>query len=169
MPTEERGTVIEVRDRTALVLLKRSSACSGCAAAGQCRAGGGTDEQLLEARNDAGAAAGDAVRVAVSARAMLAVSSRKYLFPLAGLLVGAGLAQLLAGAVVPAQAADSAAGLGGLAGAILGVLLGRRLERSATAGAASLPRITRIVAKTDAPSNRVRQVAENGPTDGGSG
>lgn len=151
MQTEERGTVIEVRGQTALVSLKRSSACSGCAAAGKCHAGGGENEQLLEARNDAGAAAGDAVSVAVSARAVLTASARKYLLPVAGLLVGAGVAQLLAGSIISAQAGDAAAGFGGLAGAVLGVLLGRRLEKSATAGAAPLPRITRIVAKIDAP------------------
>lgn len=151
MQTEERGTVVEARGKTALVLLKRSSACSGCASAGKCHAGGGENEQLLEARNDAGAAVGDAVLVAVSARAALTASASKYLFPFVGLLVGAGAAQLLAGAIISAQAGEGAAGFGGIAGAILGVLLGRRLERSATAGAASLPRVTRVVAKTGAP------------------
>jgi len=147
---EESGTVIEVRGQTALVRLRRSAACSGCASAGQCHAGRGESEQLLEARNEPGAAAGDAVRVAVSARAVINASARIYTLPVAGLLVGAGVAQFLAGSFISTSAGANAAGFGGIAGAILGVLLGRRLGSRAAAGAAPLPRITRIVAEVDA-------------------
>ena len=118
---EESGTVIAVREHTALVRLKRSSACSGCASAGQCHAGHGESEQLLEARNEPGAAIGDLVRVAVSARAVINASARIYLLPVAGLLVGAGVAQVLAGTFISAQAGANAAGFGGIAGAIPGV------------------------------------------------
>jgi sigma-E factor negative regulatory protein RseC len=151
---EESGTVVEVRGDTALVRLKRSSACSGCASAGRCHAGRGASEQLLEARNEAGAAAGDAVRVAVAASAVVKASARIYLLPVAGLLVGAGAAQVLAGVFVSAPAAANAAGFGGIAGAILGFLLGRRLERRTAVGAAPLPRVTRVVAAVDSSSNR---------------
>ena len=152
---EESGTVIEVREHTALVRLKRSSACSGCASAGQCHAGRGGSEQFLEARNEAGAAVGDAVRVAVSARAVINASARIYLLPVAGLLVGAGLAQMLAGTFISAPAGASVAGFGGIAGAILGVFLARRWGRRTALGGAPLPRITRIVTDIDPPSNRV--------------
>lgn len=141
--------VVELRGATALVRLKRSSSCSGCASAGTCHAGRGADEQLLEARNDAGAARGDTVRVAVSSRTVLSASARIYLLPVAGLLAGAGAAQLLAGAFISPQAAANAAGFGGIAGAILGVLLARRLSRRAVAGGGPLPRITRVVAGVD--------------------
>ena len=153
MQIEESGTVVEVRERTALVRLKRSSACSGCASAGQCHAGRGESEQLLEARNEAGAAAGDAVRVAVPARAVIDASARIYLLPIAGLLVGAGAAQVLAGAFISAEAGANAAGFGGIAGAVLGVVLGRRLGRRTANGAAPIPRITRVVAPVDSPSD----------------
>jgi len=149
---EESGTVTEVREHTALVRLRRSTACSGCASAGQCHAGRGESEQLLEARNEIGAAVGEAVLVAVSARAVINASARIYLLPVAGLLVGAGVAQLLAGAFISAAAGANAAGLGGIAGAILGVLLGRRMGRQASTGGAPLPRITRIIAGVDVPS-----------------
>jgi len=152
---EESGTVFEVRGPTALVRLKRSSACSGCASAGQCHAGRGESEQLLEARNDIGAAVGDAVRVAVSARAVINASARIYLLPVAGLLLGAGVAQVLAGLFISAPAGANAAGFGGIAGAILGVLFGRSMGRRASSGGAPLPRITRIGADIDARSNRV--------------
>jgi len=152
---EESGTVVVVRATTALVRMKRSSACSGCASAGKCHAGRDESEQLLEARNEVGAAVGEAVLVAVSARAVLNASARIYLLPVAGLLVGAGVAQLLAGTFISAPAGASAAGFGGIAGAILGVLLGRRTGRKAAAGGAPLPRITRIVKDVDALSTRV--------------
>lgn len=154
MRIEESGTVVEARGRTALVRMRRTSSCSGCASAGLCHAGSGENERLLEARNDAGAAAGDAVRVSVAARAVISASARIYLVPVAGLLAGAGVAQVLAGAFVAADAAAKAAGFGGIAGAILGVLLGRHLGRRAEAVGAPLPRITRIVAGVDSSPDR---------------
>lgn len=144
MQIEESGTVIEARGPTALVRLKRSSACSGCASAGTCHAGSGESEQLLEARNEVGAVAGEAVLVAVSARAVINASARIYLLPVAGLLFGAGVAQLCAGTFISVPAGANAAGFGGIAGAVLGVLLGRRMGRKAAAGGAPLPRIIRI-------------------------
>jgi len=150
VPVEESGTVVEVRERTALVRLRRSPACAGCAAAGRCHAGRDESEQLLEARNEVGAATGDAVRVAVSARAVVGASARIYLLPVGGLLVGAAAAQVFASAFISARAGDTAAGLGGIAGAVAAALLGRRLGKRAGAGDEPLPRITRIVAGVDA-------------------
>ncbi len=145
MQIEESGAVIEVRDHTALVRLKRTSACSGCASAGLCHAGSGENEQILEVSNDAGAATGDAVRVAISARAVLSASAKIYLLPVAGLLAGAGLAQLFAEAFLSAPVGANAAGVGGIVGAVLGVLLGRRLTRRTAVVATPLPKIVRIV------------------------
>ena len=154
MAFAESGIVIEVRGHTALVRLKCSSACSGCASAGTCHAGRGESAQILKARNDAGAAAGDEVTVAIPTRAAINASARRYLPPVAGLLVGAGVAQVLAGALIPAPAGANAAGFGGIAGAILGLVLGRRLERRAATRAVPLARVTRIVAGVDSLSNR---------------
>lgn len=152
MQIEESGTVIEVRGPTALVRLKRSSACSGCASAGQCHAGRGESEQLLETRNEIGAVVGNAVRVAVSARAVIHASAIIYLLPVVGLLVGAGGVQVLAAEFMSAAAGANAAGFGGIAGAIIGVLLGRHLGRRVTVSAVPLPQITGIVATIDAHS-----------------
>lgn len=143
--------MVEVRAGTALVRLNRSASCAGCASAGQCRTGSGESERLLEARNDVGASAGDAVRVAVSGRSALGAPARGCLLPLVGALLGAGLAELFVAAVVPSQAGGNAAGLGGAAGAILGWLLGRRPARPPAPGAAAFPRITRVDAGVDAP------------------
>jgi sigma-E factor negative regulatory protein RseC len=145
VPIEESGTVVEARDRTALVRLKRTSACSGCAAAGHCHAGQGEREQLLEARNDIGAARGDAVRVAVPARAVIGASARIYLLPVGGLLAGAAAAQSFARAFISAQAGDVAAGVGGIVGVVVAVLVGRRFGNRLRTSNTPLPRITGIV------------------------
>jgi positive regulator of sigma E activity len=86
---------------------------------------------------------------------VISASARIYILPVAGLLIGAGVAQLLAATFISAPAGANAAGFGGIAGAILGVLLGRRIGRRAAVGGAPLPRITRIVSGVDALSNRV--------------
>jgi len=144
MQLEESGIVVEVRQKTALVRLQRSSACGGCASAGQCHAGGGENEQLLEASNEAGAAVGDAVRVAVSVRSVISASARNWLLPLVGLLSGAAMTQLVAGAFFSPLAGNNAAGIGGIVGAVCAMLAARRLGRRTGNGAATLPAITRV-------------------------
>lgn len=146
--------MVEVSAGTALVRLNRSASCAGCASAGQCRAGGGESERLLEARNAVGAAAGDTVRVAVSAGSALGASARGCLLPVAGLLLGAGLAEWFVESLVPVQTVGNAAGLGGIAGALLGWLLSRRPARRLASAAAAFPRITRVDADVDSPSGR---------------
>jgi hypothetical protein len=77
---------------------------------------------------------------------VLAASARIYLLPVAGLLAGAGLAQLAATALLSPAAGGNAAGMGGIAGALLAVLLGRNLANRAGAQGPPLPRIVAIVA-----------------------
>jgi len=67
------------------------------------------------------------------------------------LLAGAAFAQLLATALFPPQAGGRAAGIGGIAGAALGVLLSRRLANRRASPAGPLARITRIVVETASP------------------
>lgn len=88
------------------------------------------------------------MRVSVSAKAVLGASARIYLLPVAGLLAGAGLAQLGATALISPGAGGNAAGIGGIAGAVLAVLLGRRLAGRAGAGATALPRIVAVLPET---------------------
>jgi membrane associated rhomboid family serine protease len=94
------------------------------------------------------------VRVAVPAGERLEASARTYLLPVAGSLLGAAAADVLAGALHPALAGGNAAGLGGIAGALLGLYFGRKPRRRAAAGASPPPRITRILAAVDSPANR---------------
>jgi positive regulator of sigma E activity len=72
-------------------------------------------------------------------------SALVYLLPIAGLLAGAGLAQLVATALFSPEAGGNAAGFGGIAGAALAVLLARRLAKRSRSPHGSLARITRIV------------------------
>jgi len=91
------------------------------------------------------------VRVAVSAKAVLGASARIYLLPVAGLLAGAGLAQLAATALISASAGGNAAGIGGIAGAVLAVWLGRRLGGAASV-ASALPRVVAVLAGAPEPA-----------------
>lgn len=85
------------------------------------------------------------MRVAVSAKAVLGASARIYLLPVAGLLAGAGLAQLIVTALISPEAGGNAAGIGGIAGTVLAVLLGRRLARRQRAGAPAQPRVVDVL------------------------
>jgi positive regulator of sigma E activity len=86
------------------------------------------------------------VRVAVSATSALGASARTYLMPVAGLLAGAGVAEIAATVLIPAAAGGgNAAGIGGIAGAVLAVLFARRLANRPGGHAAGLPSIVAIV------------------------
>jgi hypothetical protein len=86
----------------------------------------------------------------VSAKTVLGASARIYLLPVAGLLAGAGIAQLAAAALFSPAAGGNAAGIGGIAGAVLAVLVGRRLASRRGAGAQALPRVAGILAAAPA-------------------
>ena len=100
---------------------------------------------MLEALNEVGAASGDTVRVAVSAAAVVRASALIYLLPIAGLLAGAGLAQVTAAWLFSAEVAGNAAGIGGIVGAVLAALLARRFGNRPGAGKAARPRITAVL------------------------
>lgn len=85
------------------------------------------------------------MRVAISAKAVLGAGARIYLLPVAGLLAGAAVAQLAAAALFSPGAGANAAGIGGIAGAALAVLVGRHLAKRPVAGTAAQPRITVII------------------------
>ena len=85
------------------------------------------------------------MQVAVSAKTVLGSSARIYLLPVAGLLAGAGFAQLAATALISPTAGGNAAGIGGIAGTVLAVLLGRRIARRQGPGARALPRVVAVL------------------------
>jgi positive regulator of sigma E activity len=85
------------------------------------------------------------VRVSVSARSVLGASARIYLLPVVGLLAGAGLSQLAATALISPAAGGNAAGIGGIAGAVAAVLIGRRLANRPGAAGPELPRVVDVL------------------------
>ena len=94
--------------------------------------------------------------MAVAARAVLGASARIYLLPVGGLLAGAAVAQFVATALLSPDAGGNAAGIGGIAGAVLAVLLGRRLANRPGAGAAAAPRIVGVVGETTPGGTTIR-------------
>ena len=144
MDLEEEGTVVEVTGGTALVRAAEKSQCSGCGAAGSCHAAaGGAGERIVEADNGPGAAPGDRVVIAVPPGSLLKASFQVYMVPVAGVLVGAALAQIAVQAAAGAEAAAAAAGLGGLAGAAAAVILMKALRRKGVGSLELRPRIVR--------------------------
>ncbi len=144
MDLEENGVVVEERGLLALVRTIKSSHCTDCGSAKICHSDGAGQEKVVEAENSAGAKAGQKVILALPAGALLQASMLVYLVPVLGLLGGAGLAQMAAGKILSPEAAGMAAGFGGLAGAALALLAGRRI-RSRKAFVRNLrPRIVRI-------------------------
>ncbi len=145
MARRERGVVVEERGSSAIVRLPATPACEGCASAGPCRGAGGGGDRLAEAINAVGARSGDAVELVVDAGPRLGAAARRWLPPLLGLLLGAAAAQLAAAAVLGPEAGTRAAGLGGIAGAVAGALLGRRIPKGSAA--ARPPRIARVLGR----------------------
>ena len=116
---KEIGRVVAAESGALWVEVERKSACGSCAARGGCghgllqqlRIGKSRHVRVLDARAvSGGIEVGQEVEIGLPAGAVLAASVMLYLVPLAGLLLGSGLAA----ARFPG---DAAAALGGAAGA----------------------------------------------------
>ncbi len=120
----EIATVIETDDEWATFRVQRSLACLGCDACGYSYA---NHMMVGRARNVAGAAVGDCVRIDVPTRHVLAVGSMVYLLPLALMVGGYAAVSLL-------TQRSALAAFGGVVGFVSGMLavkaLGGRLSRS---------------------------------------
>jgi len=139
----ETGTVVEATDGTATVLVERSSACVGCAAAGVCHTLGGGSDARVTVRNDLDAKTGDVVELGIEESSLVSASIIVYLVPVAALFAVAALA----GALAPRwgwdpEGAAAAGAVVGLVGSLLGIRLFHPvLDRSDTLK----PSITRIM------------------------
>jgi sigma-E factor negative regulatory protein RseC len=142
MDVEEKGIVVEVRGARAVVRAVQGSQCAGCGSAKYCHGSGG--EKTVEADNEIGAKAGDSVVMAVPSGALLQASFRVYILPVVGLLAGAGAMQLAVGRIAGPETAGMAAGIGGLFGAILSVVVLRLAGKGGDRGEGLRPRITRL-------------------------
>ncbi|PLX85197.1 MAG: hypothetical protein C0617_05800 [Desulfuromonas sp.] len=93
---EEIGTVVELKGKQrAVVLCKRGSFCEHCASSGLCRMGDDEKSMLVQAQNQIGARVGDRVKIATTTKNFLQSSFFLYIVPLIGLIVGAGLGQVI--------------------------------------------------------------------------
>ncbi len=145
MGLEEEGTVVELRGGYALVRAVPSPQCAGCASSGVCHGGASRNEKVVEAHNEIGAVPGDRVTIAIPSGTLLKAAFRVYMLPVAGILAGAGAAQVAVQALGGAEGAGGAAGLGGLAGAALVIAAQRVLGRRKAKDTTLRPRIIRVL------------------------
>ncbi len=128
----QKGTVLEVNGKTALVSVRRSSMCDGCeknsGCSGSCGAGellGAGKTMTAVASNEIGAAVGDTVELETESRTVLGYAALVFLFPI--LLCGGAY-----GVSTALGAGEKAAmiwAVGGFAGAFLLILVFDRLKK----------------------------------------
>jgi len=154
---EETGTVVEVKDRTAVVSTESKGICHSCSARGICHMSSRKGHMEVETWNHLDAAVGDQVVLRVSGRSTLTAALLLYLVPLAGFLLGVFLGQKLTGNQVWAVVI----GLVFLAGIYGGIrLLDRRLGRAA----GMRPEIVKILVRTSSPSGSEDPAGTGGTT-----
>jgi sigma-E factor negative regulatory protein RseC len=108
---EEIGIVKELREHKAIVMVKRQSACDKCAVDGVCKGAGDANE--IEALNEAGAGAGDTVRVAFRSYTYLKGTLLIYGIPAVFLVLGAVIGKEVVSMWYPQFDADLASALCG--------------------------------------------------------
>src|SRR3972149_8173105 len=84
---EEYRTVVEAKEKTALVKAKRTTSCDSCVSKSLCTGVAETD-MLIEAQNPLNARAGDHVVFVVGAGSVIKAGMLFYLFPLLGFIAG---------------------------------------------------------------------------------
>ncbi|MGE0087246.1 MAG: SoxR reducing system RseC family protein [Desulfococcaceae bacterium] len=89
----ENGIVIRTDTKTAWIKTIRSSACEGCASKDSCEGG---KEAQVEALNEIGAKAGDAVVVGFETGSFIKISMLLYLFPVFSMFAGAVIGSYIA-------------------------------------------------------------------------
>jgi sigma-E factor negative regulatory protein RseC len=144
---EETGTVVDTDGPYAWVETERRSACGACQSAGECGTGAlatlfGRRTVRLQTLNRIGARPGERVVVAVEEGVLTRGAIAAYALPLAGLLIGGGVGELLTTRLGLAQADLAAAALGG-AGLMAGLFLGRQMAAHLTHQEGSRPVLTR--------------------------
>jgi len=91
----EIGKVIEARDKSAVVVVSRGSACEVCPSREACMVVNGA-EAKIGVENRIGAAAVDTVEIGVGGVRMAAASAVVYVLPAAALFAGAGMGAWIA-------------------------------------------------------------------------
>ena len=92
---EEQGIVIDVKGGKAFIKTEKGTSCESCVARETCHGTIGTNEVIIEAENRINAKFGDKVVVMVGTATLLKASFILYLGPIAGLILGVVLGQML--------------------------------------------------------------------------
>ena len=132
MHAEEEGMVTAIEGEYALVKIVRTSSCAHCPSAGSCHIESDRD-LLVKAKNNAGAAIGQRVRLFVSPGSILAASFLLYVVPLFGLVLGSIAGKVLLAHVWPNLSSELLAagtGLAAMAGTFAGIRFYDRHRRS---------------------------------------
>jgi len=90
----ETGCVVSVNDDAAVVAMPKSPECEKC---GSCMIAGEGKQVLLLAKNSAGAGAGDAVEIEISAGRVIAAAFIIYMIPVLMTIVGFLVGNAIAG------------------------------------------------------------------------
>ena len=144
MSIRETGLVLEEKGPYVVVRADESGNCAGCGAKGHCHAGG-SGAKSVEAVNDAGAQIGDRVVISIPSADFLKAAFQVYMVPVFGILAGAAAGQFAGGGIFGAEAAGSAAGVGGILGAVFSIFLVRLWRRRNPEAGALRPRVERIL------------------------
>lgn len=155
----EHGTIVELKGaEVAVVLCQKQGACQHCPSSGACQMGDDGKSMLVEAFNQIGAGVGDKVKVVTSTRNFLQSSFVVYILPVIGLLIGAGLGQLLGehtDIALDPKLLSALLGVAFLVGTFLCIRVGTRaLKRELF--------MPRIIALRPEPENQAEELLKNG-------
>jgi len=146
---EEAATVAAVQDGFAWVDTRRQSTCGSCAARKGC--GTATIAKLFERRqrrvraiDSIGARVGDRVMIGLAEGALLQGSLAVYLVPIASMMLGAGVGELLA-VNTGAQDPETVSVVMGIAGMAVGLAWVRMFARRIEADERYQPTVLRVL------------------------
>ena len=130
---EEQGIVIDVKGGKAFIKTEKGTSCESCVARETCHGTIGTNEVIIEAENRINAKFGDKVVVMVGTATLLKASFILYLGPIAGLILGVVLGQMLVKQFTLSINPDLLSGIMGVLFLVItffGIrLYGKRLEK----------------------------------------
>lgn len=139
---EEIGIVKSVEGMTAVVAVAKKSACEGCTL-GACKSEDRSME--IEAWNEAGAKAGQRVKVAINSYPYMKGAMVVYGLPAVGLVAGAVVGKELMSRVFPSADPDVLSALFGFGACILSFLIVKIWARKAGSKAESRPVVEEIL------------------------
>ena len=141
---EEEGTVIELRQDSALIKAERTTACDSCSSKSRCQTLSDTDA-VVEALNTVGARSGDHVVFTVGAGTILKAGVLLYLFPLIGFIAGVVAGQAASGFFPASWNKDLVSAVFGFALLSVVYLALSFYSRAAQTKSAYMPTIVRVI------------------------